>query len=246
MMSIEEHVLDLLPLYALDCLDEVEIIRVSEHLALCPACQAEWRAYRATVDQLALAGPEEAPSPELKARLMSRVQPSDQSMTPQTTPSWWNSLHIFMGRFGPGLVAAGLALILLLGLSNFWLWQQLNQLEAAQSELAVMRTVPLAGTELIPLANGLVVISVDGEHGTLVVDGLPPLDEAHQYQLWLIEDDGQRQSGGVFSVDQEGYGALWVSSRSPLSDYTAVGITIEPTGGSPGPTGDKVMGGALR
>ena len=245
MMSIEEHVLDLLPLYALDCLDEVEIIRVSEHLALCPACQAEWRAYRATVDQLALAGPEAAPSPELKARLMSRVQPSDQSMTPQTTPSWSNSLQIFMGRFGPGLVAAGLALILLLGLSNFWLWQQLNQLEAAQSELAVMRTVPLAGTELIPLANGLVVISVDGEHGTLVVDGLPPLDEAHQYQLWLIEDDGQRQSGGVFSVDQEGYGALWVSSPAPLSDYTAVGITIEPAGGSPGPTGDKVMGGSL-
>jgi anti-sigma-K factor RskA len=107
-----------------------------------------------------------------------------------------------------------------------------------------MRTVALNGTEVVPNASGLIVISLDGEHGTLVVDGLPPLDGSHQYQLWLI-DDGQRQSGGVFSVDQEGYGALWVSSPEPLSDYSAVGITIEPAGGSPGPTGDKVMGGSL-
>jgi anti-sigma-K factor RskA len=247
MMSAEEHVIDLLPAYALDCLDETETILVSEHLALCPDCQAEWRAYQSTVDQLALAGPEAAPSPGLKARLMDCIQPSSQpAASSPTTLSWWRSLEIFVGRFGPGLVAAGLVLILLLGVSNFWLWQRLNQPKSIQPESAVMRTIPLPGTELIPLANGLIVISVDGEHGTLVVDGLPPLDEAHQYQLWLIEDDGQRQSGGVFSVDEEGYGALWVSSPAPLSDYTAVGITIEPAGGSPGPTGDKVMGGALR
>jgi anti-sigma-K factor RskA len=246
MMSAEEHVLDLLPSYAFGCLDEAETILVSEHLALCPACQAEWRAYQKTVDQLGLVSLEAAPSPGLKARLMDGVRPSDQPVTPQPARSWWDPLQIFMGRFGPGLVAAGLVLILLLGISDFWFWQRLNQLEAAQPELAVMRTVPLEGTELMPNANGLVVISVDGEHGTLVVDGLPPLDNYHQYQLWLIEDDGQRQSGGVFSVDEEGYGALWVSSPAPLSDYVAVGITIEPAGGSPGPTGDKVMGGTLQ
>ena len=245
-MSAEEHVIDLLPAYVLDCLDEAETSLVSEHLALCPDCQAEWRAYQQTVDQLALAGPEAAPSPALRAYLMDRIQPSGQPVTPPPSllsrRSW---LESFIGRFGPGLAAAGLALILLLGISNFWLWQRLNQLEAAQPELAVMQTIPLVGTELVPLANGLVVISVDGEHGTVVVDGLPPLDDYHQYQLWLIEEDGERYSGGVFSVDEEGYGALWVSSPSPLSNYAAVGITIEPAGGSPGPTGEKVMGGDL-
>lgn len=245
-MSAEEHVIDLLPAYALDCLDETETILVSEHLALCPECRAEWRAYQHTVDQLALAGPEAAPSPALKVRLMDRTRPAGQPVVrASSSPSGWGWLESFMGRFGPGLVAAGVALILLLGISNFWLWQRLNQLETAQPELAVMRTVPLAGTELMPLAHGLVVISIDGEHGTLVVDGLPRLDEYHQYQLWLIEDDGARQSGGVFSVDEEGYGALWVSSPASLSDYAAVGITVEPAGGSPGPTGEKVMGGDL-
>jgi anti-sigma-K factor RskA len=88
------------------------------------------------------------------------------------------------------------------------------------------------------------VVSLDGEHGTLVVDGLAALGEEQQYQLWLIQD-GQRTSGGVFSVSEEGYGSLWISSPEPLSSYSTFGITIEPAGGSPGPSGDKVLGNAL-
>jgi anti-sigma-K factor RskA len=61
---------------------------------------------------------------------------------------------------------------------------------------------------------------------------------------WLIEN-GQRTSGGVFSVSQEGYGSLRVSSPQPLSNYSAFGITVEPVGGSPGPTGNKVLGSPL-
>ena len=39
-MANDCHVLDLLPGYVLDCLDEDELIRVSEHLAICPIHQA--------------------------------------------------------------------------------------------------------------------------------------------------------------------------------------------------------------
>jgi anti-sigma-K factor RskA len=239
-MSAEEHVFDLLPSYALDCLNEDETILVSEHLAVCADCRAELPAYQFTVDQLALAQPETAPPPELKTRLMERIQPAPS--TDQARLSWRDAFAVFLRRAAPAWGAAGLLLLLVLGVSNIWLWQRINQQEESQSD--IMRTVALSGTAVVPDASGLIVISLDGEHGTLVVDGLPPLDRSHQYQLWLI-DDGQRQSGGVFSVDQEGYGALWVSSPEPLSDYSAVGITIEPAGGSPGPTGDKVMGGSL-
>ena len=107
-----------------------------------------------------------------------------------------------------------------------------------------MQVVAMVGTDAAPAAVGTLVISGDGEYGTLAVDGLAALDPDHQYQLWLIRD-GQRTSGGVFSVNPEGYGALWISSPEPLSSYPAFGITIEPEGGSPGPTGDKVLGGSL-
>jgi len=107
-----------------------------------------------------------------------------------------------------------------------------------------MRTIALHGTEDAPDAMGTIIVSADGDHGAIVVDGLETLDTAHQYQVWLIRD-GQRTSGGVFSVDEDGYGVLWVSSPEPLAAYDAVGVTVEPAGGSPAPTGIRVMGGDL-
>jgi hypothetical protein len=70
--------------------------------------------------------------------------------------------------------------------------------------------VALIGIEFNPGATGLLVISREGKHGTLVVDGLSMLGEAKQYQLWLIYNR-QCDNGGVFPVDREGYGSLWIS-----------------------------------
>ena len=132
---------------------------------------------------------------------------------------------------------ASLVLVIALIASNLWWWRQTSQ-------TSVMRTVTLSGTETAPQASGTVIMSVDGDHGALVVDGLAVLDADHQYQLWLIKD-GQRTSGGVFSVDDEGYAVLWVSAPASLSSFDAVGVTVEPAGGSPSPTGEKVLGGTL-
>ena len=91
----------------------------------------------------------------------------------------------------------------------------------------------------------MLVIGSDGDEGGLVVEDLPALDANHQYQLWLIDRDGQRTSGAVFSVDAEGYGTTMVTSPLPLTSYVAFGVTAEPIGGSPGPTGQKVLGGTF-
>jgi anti-sigma-K factor RskA len=77
-----------------------------------------------------------------------------------------------------------------------------------------------------------------------VVDHLGALSPEQQYQLWLIQD-GKRTSGGVFSVSSEGYASLVIASPLPLDAYSAFGVTIEPQGGSPAPTGEKVLGGNL-
>jgi hypothetical protein len=50
--SPENHVSDLIPGYALDCLDSPERLLVSEHLAHCSQCQAELQGYRMVVDNL--------------------------------------------------------------------------------------------------------------------------------------------------------------------------------------------------
>jgi anti-sigma-K factor RskA len=233
-MSDEAHVTEYIPAYALDCLDQDEMAQVSQHLASCPLCQGELEAYRDIADRLACVAPDVEPSDGLKQRLMARVQPPHPA--PARVP-WWQQVAHIVRRTAPVWGTVAVALAIVLAVSNLWL---LNQAERAKE----MRTIALLGTEDAPDAIGTIIVSTDGDHGAIVVDGLDPLDAAHQYQVWLIKD-GQRTSGGVFSVDEDGYGVLWLSSPQSLASYDAVGITVEPAGGSPGPTGIKVLGGNL-
>ena len=241
-MSENEHVLDLIPAYALNCLDEADFQEVSSHLAECKQCQAETQSYMAVVDKLALASPDATPSTAVKQALMDRVKSDLTQEGIEKKGSFWDRLGKSV-RKAPawGLVSA--ALVVLLLVTNLALLRQVNQPQITQHP-AQLRTVNLTGTDAAPEAKGMIVISSGDEYGTLVVDHLPVLDSNLQYQLWLIRD-GVRTSGAVFSVAQDGYGSVVISSPRHLTDYTSFGITIEPTGGSPGPTGEKVLGGNL-
>jgi anti-sigma-K factor RskA len=242
-MSTEIHGTELLPAHSLDCLDEEDIVLVSEHLADCDACQSELRAYQAVVDDLAMAIPIHEPPTDLRTRLMDRVQPSHPPARVAPRPWRWEQLTRLLRGSVPAWGVVSLVVVAVLVVGSLWLWGGLGGRKDA-GEPDVLRTIKLSGTETTPEATGLLVVSLDGEHGTLVVDGLAPLGEEQQYQLWLIQN-GDRTSGGIFSVSEEGYGSLWISSPEPLSSYGAFGITIEPAGGSPGPTGDKVLGSTL-
>ncbi len=234
-MTEEAHVFDLLPAYALGCLGPEEEAQVNRHLAFCSTCRIELTGYERLTGDLALAIPEVAPPAHLKRRLTTAIQPAASQPVRSLAGLWAR----------PALwgAAVGLVLLLVLGGANLWLWQRINTLEQ-RLEPAGMRSVALAGTEAAPQASGLLIISHDGNHGTLVVADLPPLPPDQQYQLWLTKNGG-RVSGAVFSVDPEGYGAELISSPEPLSSYAACGISIEPAGGSPAPTGPRVMSGSL-
>lgn len=241
-MVSDAHVFDQLSAYALDCLDAAEKARVDAHLKGCEICRLELQTYREIVDVLPLAMLESDPPPGLKGQILQRASQTRKTSPAQASPSWWEQLAGYLRRGAPAWGLASLVLILLLGVNNLFLWQRVNQLESSAQIPFI--SVSMTGTEVSPGASGLLVISKDGEHGTLIVDGLAALDPNLQYQLWLIRDE-QRTNGGVFSVDQEGYGSLWISSPRPLASYSGFGITIEPAGGSSGPTGDKVLGGEL-
>jgi anti-sigma-K factor RskA len=241
-MITEEHVLDSVPAYVLGCLDEGEQRQVADHLAICESCRAEAQVYQQLLDEMPFAVAESEPPPGLKTRIMQQVKKTSPEpyREPKTSP--WEKLSQLLRGAAPAWGLASLALIAVLALSNAYLWGRVSSLEKElQSDFM---TVDLQGSEAAPGATGVLIISPHGDQGTLVVDDLPTLSQTQQYQLWLIRD-GQRTSGGVFSVDPEGYGHLVVLSPTPLTSYSAFGVTVEPAGGSPGPTGDKVLGGEL-
>ena len=239
-MTNDFHVIELLPAYALGSLNEEEAVQVSEHLAACPECRAELLTYQAVTEHLALAAPDVAPPAGLKQKVMGGIPIPPEEPLPGSSQSWRQRLADLFQGAAPAWGIAGLALIALLVVTGLW-WSQRAGRQRPMFTPGGMQVIALAGTDAAAQGAGTLVVSEDGEYGALVVDGLPPLDEEHQYQLWLIRD-GQRTNGGVFSVNPEGYGVLWIESHEPLSSFTAFGVTAEPTGGSPGPSGPKVLG----
>jgi anti-sigma-K factor RskA len=238
-VSGSDHVVDLLPAYALDCLDEEDLVQVSEHLAQCADCRAELHSHQIVAPQLALAMPDVAPPDNLKARLMNRIEPERPAAVSQPRPTWRDELTHVIKRTSPVWGLAGLLIIMALAISNLWLWEQLGSRQTT-AQPGTLRTIVITSPRPASQATGLIVVSANGAHGTLVVDSLPPLDLGHQYQLWLIRD-GEKTSGAIFSVGPDGYGSLWVSSPRPLSSYTSFSVTVEPAGGSPAPTGQRVL-----
>ncbi len=238
-MPEETHVLDLLPAYALGSLDADEVGYVEEHLLSCWICRAESSTFQDVAEQLSFAAPAEVPSADLKERLLQRVQPArPRARVPaQATRRPW------LERLLPIWGLASLGLIIALAAFTLSLWQRLNQLEFITAP-GGMRAIPLSAVDAASAATGFIIVSGNGDNGALVVDGLPPLDADRQYQLWLIRD-GERTSGAVFSTDEENYGGTRVRVAGSLLEYSAVDVTIEPTGGSSQPTGVAVLGGSL-
>lgn len=236
-----EHVTELLPAYALGALDDVEVKEVEEHLKGCAACRRELARYEDVARDLAYAVPRSEPPAELKQRILGEISGTATALAApdEVASTWWERRLLAVQQFFTGPVWRPVLLLLLvvLGIGNLALWRRLQQAQDA----APFRAVRLAGTENADEATGVIIISEDGAHGALIVQQLPMLGEEHEYQLWLI-DNGERTDGGTFSVDEDGYRSHYVSAPRPLGDYEAFGVTIEPAGGSPGPTGPQVLG----
>jgi hypothetical protein len=125
-----------------------------------------------------------------------------------------------------------------------------QQVQADQNRLALIananpaQTVMLPGTAEAPEARGA-FYSGDGQ-GLLLVRGLEPLSAQQSYQLWLIPPaDGAPVPAGLVEVDAAD-APTWLAVPIPPSaqDFAAVGVSIEPAGGSAAPTGPIVLLGS--
>jgi hypothetical protein len=105
-------------------------------------------------------------------------------------------------------------------------------------------TVQLPGTEEAPAASGAFYLG-DDNRGLLVLKGLKPLPTEQTYQLWLIPAEGQPQPAGLLAVKTDALTWLNVSVPPGATDFAAVGVSVEPAGGSPAPTGPIVLLGKV-
>jgi anti-sigma-K factor RskA len=227
-MSDHSAISDLLPGFALGCLDPEDERRVSAHLPGCATCRVELESYARVADQLSST----VPAVEPPAGLELRIARSLDARRQPRIKAWRPAL---------GAVAALFVVALIAG--NLLQYAGVIQRPGRSSSTQLL-TATLAGTGDAHDAYGTVVLDPADREGVLAVTGLPRLDAAHQYQVWLIRG-AERRSAGVFGVDAQGYGSLLLTVPIDFRDFKSLGISVEPAGGSPAPTGARVMSGAL-
>jgi len=105
-------------------------------------------------------------------------------------------------------------------------------------------SVTLEGTEVQPEAQAQLVVDPDNQVALLVAIDMPQLPQGSVYQVLLIRGT-EHETAETFRVDTEGEGVLLVHSEQPIDSFDAVGVSIEPEGGSVQRTGDVVVIGSL-
>lgn len=261
-MSIHDEIQELIPAYVLDAVDASERARVEQHVPQCTACAGVVAFYQQVSESLALAVSPVEPPPDLKPRVLAAALPK---VTPQADPA-----PSFIARVGNGLSgvlrspafsAVALLLIIALGAWDLSLENQISQQAASNAkmfaDLSRQREFMVAmayangqpkelwGTQVASRAVGRLYGSANETTLALVALDMPVLPAGKVYQIWLLDSNGDRTSGGTFTVDDQGRGWLIIRVPKPLGNYQGVGITMEPEGGSPAPTGEKMLGTTL-
>ncbi|RZK33941.1 MAG: anti-sigma factor, partial [Hymenobacter sp.] len=114
-----------------------------------------------------------------------------------------------------------------------------RRLTSTQEQLHVLRSpdeykmVALAGTPTHPTAHARVLFNKVSHRVYLDVAQLPPLLPGKQYQLWALDNGKPVDAGMLTAATTSGDG---LQQMKDIASAQAFAMTVEPTGGSAGPT----------
>jgi len=257
-MNQPEHdtLQDLAAAYALGALSADEVRRFEAYLAGSVEAQREVAEYREVAALLALGGPESAPSPDLRERMLARMRGLTvrASGAARRSGAPWAAL-------AAGLVAAvGLGfgyvqrsevrdLRAQLGNAMQQLAQTTDRLRARE---ATLNSIFEPGVRMFQLtASGdpdpLVQLFWDRQRHRAVLHGfrLDSVPEGRAYQLWFIKD-GAPVPSVTFRPEPEGHVLVERIEVPADGDVTAAALTVEPESGSPQPTTPIRLVGPLK
>ena len=264
MSNMNEKLEELFAFYALGTLTASERAQVEAYAASNPEAKARLDEMIRTASALPHEVSPMNPSAALKERLMERVKADARTRyAPARQPLPANREHAprpHGARLAYAIAVLSLAAAVGIGLWGLSLYNEVARLRTAvavleqevQSQRTVLaqltspeaKTFAITGTEHQPQAQGQLIADSKTGSAVLVVTGLKPLPAGNIYEFWLIKDSAAVPAG-LFKVDQQGQGLLQVTQTLASNSFNAIGVSIEPAGGSQQPTGDIVMLGKL-
>lgn len=244
--------------YAVDALDGAERAAFESHLLGCADCRAEVAELTAAGHSLA-ALTQASPPPSLRASVLSGIShvrplpplPEDAAAPVPDAVTYVAS--------GPVAAEASDAVVVPLrrrSRASTWLAGAAAAAVIAVGGLVWSPWSDDSGTlspvdQVVAAADAVRVSSSKGElnaevaysrqlgRAAITVAGLPPAPGGKTYQLWFVGSDGVARSAGLLTPDADRRGSM-VLEGDP-SAAAAVGMTVEPAGGSTAPTTDPLV-----
>lgn len=234
-----QEVEDLLPDYTLGLLSKRRRRRVEAHLERCERCAQTLAEYEKVGGLLAGSLAQEDPPPHLKQRILEAIAQEDEEPADDRARERRGGFRFAMNRgdrgtFVPFPVAAVFILALAFGsgyLGTVVSGQRMNEYE---------KLVTMSGQVDSSRPQGVLFVDQARKKAQLVAYDLSPLPPEQVYQLWIIVD-GERTSGALFTTDGEGRASVHFQSDWLTRRGMHFGVTVEPAGGSPAPTGPRVL-----
>lgn len=236
--------------YVLHALTPEEDEAFARHLAVCTRCRREAASLRAAAAELAEVEPV-PPPPGLRRRVLDRIAVTPQDPLPDGDgPRRPHPAARPSDRPARALrwaLAASLALAAAFGGVAYL---QHRAAEEARARLAVAGQAPAArlaevlaapdaritATEFPDGATGCVIISRSESRAAFIASGLPKLSADQVYALWYDDIGGPRPAGTF-----PGRGNWHIELLDgAVERATAVGVTVEPVGGSAHPSSEPI------
>ena len=231
--------------YALDALpdDERELFEV--HLAACGACAEEVGEFQTTAARLGETAFVHPPI-DLRARVLAEIDTTRQERPTSRADDVVTLRPIRqLPRWATALAGAAAAVLVVavvgLGMVINDLNSRIGEIETSANRMTDLLAAPDARTISAEGPNGSIarlVVSPSRGEAMFVASDMAPAPHEHTYELWVHGDD-QPVKAGVFDVDEDG--TVTHMLTNDLSNAFAIGVTVEPEGGSPQPSGDPVM-----
>ncbi|WNS78411.1 anti-sigma factor [Domibacillus sp. DTU_2020_1001157_1_SI_ALB_TIR_016] len=250
-MTKEQHQCDKLLDYFNRTLPEAEQTAFEEHLAACPDCQEELGELQMLTEDLPYLAEPVEPNEGMKDRVLAAVFAETKTPEKTVTPEKIEPAPVTKTQPSrkpwPWLQPLLAASLLLSASANAYFLLSDREEVAEPRTASVIRDVQLAATEgFNGSAKATMISENQADSVVLQAEQLKSLSGTEAYQVWLIDESGNKVRAGTFRPNENGSGA--VSHAMPEAkngDWKMIAITLEPTPDSAQPLGDIVLAAEL-
>ncbi|MEU9311197.1 anti-sigma factor [Streptomyces sp. NPDC048256] len=226
--------------YVLYALPPAEESAFENHLAGCEQCRREAADLLRATARLGASVQNVPVTPQARARTLQAVAHTRQDRVPHRSraPSHRVLRFALAASIAAAAVLGGIAVRQHVEADDARTRAALAEQQARTAGAAITEvlTAPDATVHSASLTGGTaaaVVVSLDEARAVFAAYGLPALTGGKVYELWYAAEAGDVRPAGL--VTGSAPNGSHVLKGSP-ADAVAVGITVEPAGGSPQPT----------